>query len=235
MPRKNNPEQTREKILNVATDLFFTKGYEETTMQDIIKGMGMSKGAVFYHFKSKEDILKAGIRRHHEIGEKILVEQWLPAMTGLNAREKLIRILENNFQMEDSLTLDDSAFANAGLEILGENATNFVSSPGLILEVMRSTSNGIAPFVIHLLKEGLADGSIKTKFPEETAKMFLLLYNIWSDPVIFQCSWEEVERRLRFIQYNMAMLGADIVTDHIIDLNMKYLPNIYKEKELNKR
>ena len=52
MARSKHPEETERKILEVSRRLFQTKGYEHTTIQDIVDALGMSKGAVYHHFKS---------------------------------------------------------------------------------------------------------------------------------------------------------------------------------------
>lgn len=60
MARNKYPEVTVEKILEVAERLFGEKGYDDTTIQNIIDGLGgLTKGAVYHHFKSKEEILDA--------------------------------------------------------------------------------------------------------------------------------------------------------------------------------
>ena len=56
MPRNKYPEQTVEKILDAAALLFLQKGYQNTTLQDIIDATKLSKGAVYHHFRSKEEI-----------------------------------------------------------------------------------------------------------------------------------------------------------------------------------
>ena len=48
-----------EKILEVSLALFNEKGYEKTTIQDIVNALGMSKGAIYHHFKSKDEIIEA--------------------------------------------------------------------------------------------------------------------------------------------------------------------------------
>ena len=64
MARNKHPEETVNRILDVALGLFFEKGYDDTSIQDIIDGLGgLTKGAVYHHFKSKEDILTAAIDR----------------------------------------------------------------------------------------------------------------------------------------------------------------------------
>ena len=60
MARNKHPEETVNLILEAATRLFMEKGYEHTSIQDIINNLGgLSKGAIYHHFKSKEDILEA--------------------------------------------------------------------------------------------------------------------------------------------------------------------------------
>ncbi len=48
---------TRNTILKVALQLFFTEGYKDVSYQDLIEKTGLSKGAIYHHFKSKEEIL----------------------------------------------------------------------------------------------------------------------------------------------------------------------------------
>ena len=60
MARNKYPELTVEKILEVSQRLFLEKGYEQTTIQDIVDNLGgLTKGAVYHHFKSKEEIINA--------------------------------------------------------------------------------------------------------------------------------------------------------------------------------
>ncbi len=58
MARNKYPEITVEKILDVAQRLFLEKGYDNTTIQDIVNELGgLTKGAIYHHFKSKEEII----------------------------------------------------------------------------------------------------------------------------------------------------------------------------------
>ena len=59
MARNKHPEETVAKILDVSMRLFTEQGYEHTTIQDIVDALGMSKGAIYHHFKGKEEILLA--------------------------------------------------------------------------------------------------------------------------------------------------------------------------------
>jgi AcrR family transcriptional regulator len=52
-------DQTRQRILQTASDLFVEHGYAGTSIRDISERLGMTKGSLYYHFSSKEDLLFA--------------------------------------------------------------------------------------------------------------------------------------------------------------------------------
>ena len=88
MARNKHPEETVNLILDVAFRLFMEKGYEHTSIQDIIDHLGgLSKGAIYHHFKSKEDILVAVTNKITEESNKMLDE--VRDRKDLNGKEKL--------------------------------------------------------------------------------------------------------------------------------------------------
>jgi TetR/AcrR family acrAB operon transcriptional repressor len=65
MPRRTKEEaaETRDRILEAALHVFSEKGYSRTTFVDVAKEIGLSKGAVYWHFKTKTDLL-TGLIQH---------------------------------------------------------------------------------------------------------------------------------------------------------------------------
>ena len=59
MNQAEKSERARESICAAARRLFAQKGYEATTMRDIVAGSGMSKGAIYHHFRSKQEVLRS--------------------------------------------------------------------------------------------------------------------------------------------------------------------------------
>lgn len=57
MPDTAKSHNRKQEFLATALELFYTKGYEHTTIQDIIDRMGVSKGAFYHYFESKEDVI----------------------------------------------------------------------------------------------------------------------------------------------------------------------------------
>ena len=56
-------EERREEILDAAEKLFAAKGFDNTSTGDILDAVGIARGTLYYHFKSKEDILDGVIQR----------------------------------------------------------------------------------------------------------------------------------------------------------------------------
>ncbi len=65
---------TRERILDVALELFGEHGYESTSLRDIAERLGVTKAALYYHFERKEDILLELHLRVHALGREALEE-----------------------------------------------------------------------------------------------------------------------------------------------------------------
>jgi AcrR family transcriptional regulator len=87
-----DPASTRERILDVALDLFSDQGYDGTSLREIAERLGVTKAALYYHFASKEDILMALHMRLHEFGkdaiaslgdEPVTLERWAEILDGL--------------------------------------------------------------------------------------------------------------------------------------------------------
>ena len=92
MARNKHPEQTFEKIVVTAARLFVEKGYEQTSVQDILDATGLSKGGLYHHFKSKEQILDAVMQRRIQYVNKRF-QELIRNTPGKNAKEKLKKIL----------------------------------------------------------------------------------------------------------------------------------------------
>jgi AcrR family transcriptional regulator len=63
---------TRERILDIALELFVDQGYDKTSLRDIAERLGTTKAALYYHFERKEDILLELHLRLHVLGREAL-------------------------------------------------------------------------------------------------------------------------------------------------------------------
>ena len=66
--------RTRDRILDIALDLFIEKGFDKSSLREIAEQLGISKAAIYYHFASKDEILMALHLRLHEIGRRAIAQ-----------------------------------------------------------------------------------------------------------------------------------------------------------------
>jgi AcrR family transcriptional regulator len=71
---QNGKDPVREEILNEARELFERFGFKKTSMEDIARQIGKSKSALYYYYKTKEDIIEAVILREIEVVEIMVAE-----------------------------------------------------------------------------------------------------------------------------------------------------------------
>lgn len=216
MSKKYNPKQTVESIIAVSAKLFLEKGYDKTSMQDIVDALGMSKGAIFYHFRSKKDVFNAVMGKQAAYAEQA-IHRWIAELQGLTAKEKLAGILEKNMNDQQLHSLDS---------VLSSQ----IQSPHFVMANMQDCVNKSAPLFARIMREGKEDGSITTEFPDECAEVFFLLMNIWCDPVIFACDVSRLGMRLKCLQQIMMKLGADIISEELMTNYLKMIEKLYERK-----
>ena len=217
MARNKHPEETVNLIVDVALRLFLEKGYERTSIQDIIGQLGgLSKGAIYHHFKSKEDILVAVTNKITEESNKMLDE--VRDRKDLNGKEKLRTI----FRESVFRPVQDEIFTVA--PDLGNN-------PRLLFSIFQDTIEEVAPnYIQPIIEQGIADGSIQTDYPAELAELVIIVANIWTNPMIFNNSPEESYRKVMIFRQMMQGFGLDIVDDELLG-RLQELAMIYQKNK----
>lgn len=207
MARNKHPEETIERILDVSFKLFMEKGYEQTTIQDIVDELGdLSKGAIYHHFKSKEDIINAVIAR--STTHEILITE-LISREDLNGLEKLKLMILKSLDSKEQ-----TAFAQA--------VPNLLKNPKFLAEQLHDSVEIIAPALEPFILEGIADGSIQTKHPHELAQALMILLNLWLNPMVFSDSKENVRHKFQFLKEMTDTMGIPLLDDRMLDLLLVY-------------
>ena len=214
MSRSEKSEMTYQKILDVSNDLFRKKGYGKTSIQDILNELKMSKGAVYHHFKSKKEILDAIEQRTFD-QYMAFVSQLTKTVVGNNAKEKLTNVFVEYLKVYD-------------FEILDKERLEAHLDPHTIVSDIKAIPH-YGKFLVELLEEGKIDGSITTEHPYELAETFFMLQGVWLSPLIFKRSFDDLKKRVLYLQQMMKNMGADFITDEIVDLFL----TSYKKLDFN--
>lgn len=202
MPRNKYPEETVQKILDASLKLFLEKGYEETTVLDIISEMGgLTRGAFYHHFKSKEEVFDA-------LCEKLFYEsnpfEKAKSHKELNGLEKLKCVLRTSFDETEHHQL-----SMASMQLMG--------SPAFLKKLIESNQE-LAPMYQELIEEGIQDGSIQSEQPKLLADLYVLLTNFWSIPTIYPMTADETWQKFLMIKSIMDNLGLPVIDDEIAKL-----------------
>ena len=214
MARNKYPEVTVEKILDVAQRLFLEKGYDNTTIQDIVDHLGgLSKGAVYHHFKSKEEIMDA-------VGDRMFFSnnpfEAVRGRTDLNGLQKLREAVRLNQSDKERVRLTAQSIPIA-------------KSPRLLQEMIISNRKVLTPYFLELIEEGNRDGSMHTDYPREIAELLPLLTSLWLLPSVFPASREQMKRKFLFLGEMLEKMGVPLMDDSIRALVDDFFDQIPEE------
>lgn len=211
MARNRNSHETRKKILEVSKDLFLEKGFDNTSIQDIIDGLdGLTKGVIYHHFESKDEILQSIVSENNQ---EILNYNW----RGDTALEKI----------QNSLM---DAFSNLKQQRLVYSVSIMLRSPRLLGEQYLSLFSNFLPEIRKKVYEGVKDESIKTEYPEELADLIILTLDVWIGFQISVFSVEELKRKMNFIKLTFEGLGVQLITDEMMEVIFKLFDHLKSSK-----
>ena len=215
MARNKYPEVTVERILDVSQRLFLEKGYENTTIQDIVDELGgLTKGAVYHHFKSKEEIMDA-------VGDRMFFSnnpfEAVRGRTDLNGLQKLREAVRLNQSDEERVRLTAQSIPIA-------------KSPRLLQEMIVSNRKVLTPYFLELIEEGNRDGSMHTDYPREIAELLPLLTSLWLLPSVFPASREQMKRKFLFLGEMLEKMGVPLMDDSIRALVDDFFDQIPEEQ-----
>ncbi len=210
MARNKFPEVTVEKILEVSQRLFLTKGYDNTTIQDIVDELGgLTKGAIYHHFKSKEEIMNALTNKmFHEKNPFETVKN----QKDLNGLQKM--------KMAMSLNNSDKEKGNLSLQ-----AMPILKNPRILAGIIESNRQVLSPFWLELLTEGNNDGSIHTNYAKELSEL-IPLFDLWLTPSIYPATSEEMYHKFIFIKELLDKMGVPLMDDEIMEEGKKTLDSM---------
>ena len=157
-------EERKNELLDTAQQLFFVKGYDQTSVEAIINQVGVSKGTFYYYFKSKEDLLDKLVER---LTKKIIIElKSMVEREDLNALEKL----NQAFEITRNLKFEN-------IDLIKTVMLFYYEEKNLLFRHKINT-NSIKLFVPEfskIINQGIKEKLFNTLFPDEAARLILNL------------------------------------------------------------
>ena len=189
MPRKRI--STKSRIVKAAWNLFYKKGYEQTTVEDIISASKPSKGTFYHYFKGKEALLNSLSDLFDEKYEE-LAAVIDPAMS---AYDKLLYLNHELFYMiETSVDIDLLAFLySSQLTTKGKKS-------------LSDSKRFYFKWITEILEDGLADGEFKDT---SSAKELMKIYAMFERALLYD--WALFRGKYSLSEYSSRLLP------HVLD------------------
>ena len=200
MSRNKYPKKQWSVSLTLHSGFFLEKGYEQTTIQDIIDNLGgLTKGAIYHHFKSKEEIIDAVTNRMFFANNPFEAVRERKDLSGLQKLRETIRLNQSD-QERTNLTIQSIPISK---------------NPRLLMEMINSNRKVLTPHYQKLLEEGNRDGSIHTEYTKEIAELIPLLTSLWILPSVFPGSKEDMKHKFLFIGEMLEKMGVPLFNQEI--------------------
>lgn len=185
----------KEQILDISFSLFLEKGYDNTSISDIVTSLDIARGTLYYHFESKEAIMDAIIEQSvKEIVEKV---EKMVFKKDLSVYEKIFFLFSTTSMKHKSG---------------GDLMIDYLNQPQNALLHEKSNSSliqKISPLLGKIIEEGVEEGLFDNAFPFETAEIILTMIVGFLDLHYENMDESDLVRRTESLLYNMErILGA---------------------------
>lgn len=212
-PVKKTPDEWRKEILDATKILFASKGYEETSISDIMDMVGGAKGMFYRFFQSKEDVM-------HALGNQIFFEN--NPFDAIKERNDL-----NGLQKIKSLLVLNQSDAERNQ--LNMQAIPILKDPHILTAAVEENRRILTPLWLELLEEGKNDGSIKTEYTKELSEL-LPLINFWLMPAVFPATEKEIHHKYRCVMDVLDYMGLPIFDDEAVSFTEKFIADISEKR-----
>lgn len=190
-------EERKNEILNAADTLFGQKGFDGTSTNDILEKVGIARGTLYHHFKSKEDIMDALIDRYAvrllDRAQAVALDKSIPVI------ERIIRVV---------MALNISGDGESSKEIM-----EHIHKPQNALmhqKIHKVIINGVPPILTEIIREGIEQGLFSTPFPYECMEMVVIYANtVFDEDLVTMTDEERGQRILAFVCNVERLLGAE--------------------------
>lgn len=158
-------ERRKQELLRIAYQMFIQKGYEQTSIDDIIAEAHIAKGTYYYYFASKEATLE-------EVINMMIAEEVERARTvvsaGIPVPQKLIGVISSLRPTQNEINIADTLTQKENIVMHQKIGKRIV--------------NAAVPLLAEVVSEGVAQGMFKCDHIEERVKMILIIsQNIFDD------------------------------------------------------
>ena len=175
-----DPEIRRAEIMYAAMLLFMEKGYANTTTQDIVDKVNISRGLLYYHFKNKEDILYCLVERY---SEKLLRDiHVIVNDDDKTAIEKIRAFIDATIISTDNVSAE-------GTEL--QKTVDLKENRYMLDKLSHKLIEKLTIYFERIINQGISEKVFSVKYPSETAEFLMTAYVFVSNNIGIKTSKKE--------------------------------------------
>ena len=175
-----DPEIRRAEIMDAAMLLFMEKGYANTTTQDIVDKVNISRGLLYYHFKNKEDILYCLVERY---SEKLLRDiHVIVNDVDKTAIEKIRAFIDATIISTDNVSAE-------GTEL--QKTVDLKENRYMLDKLSHKLIEKLTIYFERIINQGISEKVFSVKYPSETAEFLMTAYVFVSNNIGIKTSKKE--------------------------------------------
>lgn len=175
-----DPEIRRAEIMDASMLLFMEKGYANTTTQDIVDKVNISRGLLYYHFKNKEDILYCLVERY---SEKLLRDIHVIVNDDDKTAIKKIRAF-----IDATIISTDNVSAE-GTEL--QKTVDLKENRYMLDKLSHKLIEKLTIYFERIINQGISEKVFSVKYPSETAEFLMTAYVFVSNNIGIKTSKKE--------------------------------------------
>lgn len=196
-----DPQVRINEILNAADQLFFSKGYQATTINDIAKKVGVAQGMLYYYFNSKEEVLETLLNRHITA---LVTEIQTIYQQDITPSEKI--------SLTIAAILDKASYKDGQLLNLVYDVQNLYLKEALF----RQLESALSPWLLQMIEEGIGICNFSVSHPPTAVDYILVILDFLSEALYQKTSAEILSYRLHMAETLIEKtLGTQEHTIHI--------------------
>lgn len=165
-------DERKKEFIETAIELFQTKGYERTSINDILKAINVTKGAFYYYFSSKEELLDAIIEYlTHEM-------QTLTKVISHNENLSSVAKLENIFHDSNQLRKDNALMYRQLYDLQRKDENAYIAK-----KFMQNILNTNVKYIQAIIEQGMEEGIFNMTNPKEMAELYIRMTSLCKEKI----------------------------------------------------
>jgi len=150
--------ERRNEILDTAQEIFLRNGYDNTSVSDVVKAVGIAQGTFYYYFKSKEELLTSILERYAEQMSNSVSK--IVYSEGMKAGEKILLIIKEILNFEKGReNIIEYVHRNENKEMHKKIAEKIIAK--------------MIPLLVEVVEQGNANNEFDVKYPYELVSIMM--------------------------------------------------------------